>query len=669
MYFRIALNNVKKSIKDYSVYFLTLTFAVCIFYTFNSIDSQKAMFDMNSSQLEMIDILNNLIGGVSVFVSVILGSLIVYANNFLIKRRKKELGIYMTLGMSKKKISTIFLVETLIVGLISLIIGLLLGIVISQGLSVFTGKLFDVSMSEYKFVFSISAVLKTTMYFGLIYLLVMLFNTRVIAKYKLIDLLNASRKNESIKIKNPIIALVIFILSIICLGFAYYYIEKVGLNPLKLEFKISIVLGILGTGFFFYGLAGFILYLVQKNKNIYLKKLNIFVMRQINSKINTNFISMTVICLMIFITIGMLSSGLSFKAVLEADLDKTTPFDATAQLLIYGEDLEILSAKEALKMAGINEDKDVKIAEYNEYSLGELCRDILKNYTKDTEAKALASVFENYANGVKLSEYNKILELQGKSPITLEKDEVLVTSNYQSILEIVDRMVAGGKIKMLNKEFNIKNKETITDSLESTGFNDNRLTIILPDNYLEGKVLHRSIANIDFPNDKYNEYSKEYGDIFSDIMMGRKQLDTFLLGYTKQGIIDSNKGMTTTILFIGIYLGIVFLISSAAVLALQQLTEASDSLDRYKILKKIGADKKLINKSIFIQTLIFFAMPLLLAIVHSIVGIDVVNEFISIYNKPDIGSAALVTTCILFVVYGGYFYATYVGYKNIVNRS
>lgn len=130
-----------------------------------------------------------------------LGGLILYANNFLVKKRKKELGIYMTLGMGKNKISKILTYETALVGIISLVVGLGIGIIVSQGISAFASKLFEVSLSNYKFLLSTDAILKTVLYFGIIFILVMIFNTFVISKYKLIDMLTAAKKNEDIKIK------------------------------------------------------------------------------------------------------------------------------------------------------------------------------------------------------------------------------------------------------------------------------------------------------------------------------------------------------------------------------------------------------------------------------------------------------------------------------------
>ena len=138
---------------------------------------------------------------------------------------------------------------------------------------------------------------------------------------------------------------------------------------------------------------------------------------------------------------------------------------------------------------------------------------------------------------------------------------------------------------------------------------------------------------------------------------------------SRNEIYDENKGLTTAILFVGIYIGMVFLISSMAVLALQQLSEASDSIDRYKSLKRLGASTKAINKTIFAQTLVYFSIPVILALVHSVVGIKIVNDFISMYNQPDIGVSSLITAGIFMIVYVIYFYITYVAYKNIVKNN
>lgn len=658
MYSKIASRNVKRSFKDYTIYFLTLTFAVCIFYTFNSIGAQQAMLKLNKNQAQYVKVMENAMGYISIFVSVILGGLIIYANNFLVKRRKKELGIYMILGMGKNKISKILFLETFLIGIMSLIAGLLLGITLSQGLSVFTAKLFQVGMSEYKFLVSPLAIQKSILYFGIIFLLVMVFNTVIISKYKLIDLLNASKKNEKFKVKNPIFSVMIFILGIISLIVAYYLINKSMLDPKDSRTLISILLGCLGTFFFFFGFSGFIISMVQNSKNLYFKNLNIFVTRQISSKINTNFMSMTVICLMLFLTISILSTGIGFKVALEKGFKETTPFDAT--ITIHG----VKTPKSVLDKIGLKNTENEKYAYYTQYMVDFDYKNTLYKYTDSNVRKHFNTLECTKINALKISEYNKLRKLKGQKPIELTKDEVLVTSNFKILIPATEKLLKSeNTLNIDNKIFNIKNKKLITESTANRGIADNLFTIVVNDKFLEGKEVFNSYININYIGHNKEESEKKVAKIFSNSKKNKELKDISF--DTRKEAYEQTKGSTTLIIYITIYLGIIFLISSAAVLALQQLSEASDSIERYNILKKIGTPKKMINKAIFVQVFIYFFIPLVLAVVHSIVGIKVINKFLEMYGT-NIGSGSLITLFILFVVYGGYFCVTYTGYKNIV---
>lgn len=160
MYSKIAFSNVKKSIRDYTIYFLTLTFGICLFYMFNSVQAQQAVLKLNESQKSMMHLMSVIINWISVFVAVILGFLIIYANQFLMKRRHKEMGIYLLLGMEKRQVSKILLIETLLIGFFALIAGLIAGVFLSQGLAMLTAKMFAVQMKEFKFVFSQTALFR-----------------------------------------------------------------------------------------------------------------------------------------------------------------------------------------------------------------------------------------------------------------------------------------------------------------------------------------------------------------------------------------------------------------------------------------------------------------------------------------------------------------------------
>ncbi|MBY6839242.1 FtsX-like permease family protein [Clostridium botulinum] len=670
MFFKISKNNVKRSFKDYAIYFLTLTFGVCIFYSFNSIESQKALFSLNSGQSEIMTLINNLISGISVFISFVLCGLILYANNFLIKKRKKEFAIYMTLGMKKSEISKILLFETFIIGLISLIVGLFIGVILSQGLSVLTAKMFEIPMVDYKFIISVSAILKTILYFSIIFIFAMIFNVAIISKYKLIDMINSSKKSESVKIRNNIFNIILFILSIIILVLAYYCINKSGLNINDIRFKLAILLGVIGTFMFYFGLAGFILYIVNTNKNIYFKNLNIFVSRQIYSKVNTNFISMSLICLMLFFTVTILSTGISLKNTMEKSLETSTPFDASGYMFM-NEDSKLKNMNQALNELNFNFNEGENVEFYNEYRMEFDIDNILKN--ADESTKRLVQDRINEVSLVKISDYNNILKLKNKEKINLKDNEVIITSNFNALEKTLNKFIKEeDKIKLSNKEYNISNKELLKESLNNSTFFYNICTIIVPDNVVDNMKPSSIYINVNYPKDnkdyfeeKYNQFFKQFTD--NNTTIGENGI--FILGDTKCNIYAQNRGASTLIIYLGIYIGVVFLISSAAILALQQLSDISESLERYKSLKRIGVPKKMINKTIFVQVFIYFMIPLGLALIHSVIGIHVINDYIKFYGKSDIGRAAISTVALILVIYGGYFYTTVVGYKNTINNA
>ncbi|MBU3172458.1 FtsX-like permease family protein [Clostridium estertheticum] len=646
MYSKIAVGNVKKSFKDYAIYFLTLTLAVCIFYSFNSIGSQKALIQMKS-----VSKLMKVMSYVSVFISIILGSLILYANNFLIKKRKKELGIYMTLGMGKRKISLILVMETLLVGVISLISGLILGIGASQGLATFALKLFDVPINEYNFTVSTGSIGKTVLYFGIMFLLVMIFNVFVISKYKIIDLLTAGKKNQDVKFKSSIIYLIAFILCVVSLGFAYKSILKVGFNVLDPMVLISIAFGILGTVLFFFSLSGLILYAVRKNKKVYFKGLNIFVVKQINSKVNTNFISMSLICLMLFFTIVSLSMGIGFKTVMDAGIKNATPFDASISVIKEDGDYNI---EDVLKKINFKISKNEKSVVHNEYLIGMNASEFLTTGDFKTDKVVF----------VKLSDYNKILKFKNEKEVNLTKDEVLILSNTDKFMKPINKkIIKSNKINIKSKEYLIKNPKVIEENLQTSYFVSSFFTIVINDEFLSGYKITKSVLNVNYLDKNREKYNKKY-QIRKDYGKGGN-----ILGISKDGANSEKMVSTNVLIFIVIYLGIVFLITSMAVLALQQLSEASDSVERYKALRRLGANEKMIDKTIFVQTLIYFSLPVSLAIIHSVVGIKVTSNLINSLQETNVNSSALVAALIFIVIYAGYFYTTYVGYKNIVRNK
>ncbi|MGL4453491.1 MAG: FtsX-like permease family protein [Sarcina sp.] len=665
MFFNIARKNIQKSFKDYSIYFLTLSFAVCIFYAFNSIGSQSAMTKLSTNTADYMTAMNNITNVLSIFVSVILGALIIYANNFLIKRRKKELGIYTTLGMSKRKISSILVLETLMVGIVSLIVGLIVGLIVSQGLSVLTAHLFGGIITKMTFVISYSAIGKTILYFGIIFVLVMIFNTVIVSKYKLIDLLTAGKKNEKIKIKNPVLLLVIFIVGVALLVSGYAVIIKNGLDSMSALYT-AIGLGFVGTFLFFYGLAGFMVVVSQKNKNRYLRGLNIFVTKQMNNKINTNFVSMALISLMLFVTISALSTGVSMKNAMTNSLKQNTPFTVTTS--VYGGDesknSQYVNLIENTLYKGVNNDLDTIV-----YNMPYIEQSI---YIKGTNSEC-----KQMASYITLNDYNKYLKLMGKPSVSLGDNEVIVTSNVSKVINsIAPIMKEKPNIEINGKSYSVKNSIVEQDVFENNISSSNYLTIVVPNNFVDVNApkdpssslvvasMIKKGANSQVVQKQIDENFNQYGKS----TQGQK-INVYFAVSTHDGMFEQSQGFTTIILFIAIYIGVIFLLTSSAIIALQQLVEATDSKERYDVLRKIGATNKMINKAIFKQVVTAFALPLVLAIVDSIVAIKAVSSFIEAFGKSGIVGASVITAGIIVIIYGGYMIATYFGFKNAVKEN
>ena len=696
MLFKLSIKNMQKSIKDYAIYFLTLVLGVSIFYMFNSLDSQQAMLQVSQSQKEIIKLMISMLGMVSVFVAIILGLLIVYANNFLINRRKKEFGIYMTLGMGKRQISKIILLETIFVGIISLAVGLIIGIFASQFMSIIVAKMFEANMSEFKFVFSTDACIKTCIYFGVMYIAVMFFNTMTVSRYKLINLLNAIKKNEEIKMRNPIISILIFLVSASILGYAYWKVTADFLSMNKfVKLLPPVLMGIVGTLGIFWSLSGFILKMVQIMKNVYLKGTNMFVLRQINNKINTTVVSMSVICLMLFMTITILSSSLALRSTLERGLVEMTPVDInlhkTANLpesyinkfgnkVTYSKEQQEdsrITVKETLVNNGLDINVLKDVIEIPIYATNEIT--IEKFFGSEIgNVKRLYAMmdYSTQEEIIKISDYNRIARLYGTEQYELNDDEYIVICNFDNMASLRSQVlsIGGNKLTIAGKQYKSKYNECKNGFIAISTNHTNTGIILVPDSCAlteESKAKSFLVANYNAKTDKEKEKIEEiFSNDASELLQKLSDKGLNITGISKISIMEASVGLATIVTFIAIYLGIIFLIASAAILALKQLTESSDNKQRYEILRKIGCDEKMINKALFRQIGIFFGLPLILAIIHSIFGIQFVLEILSgLAEKKDLLPSIIATIIVMGIIYGAYFLATYFGSKNIIREE
>lgn len=617
----------------------------------------------------------------SVFVTVVLAGLILYANNFLINRRKREFGIYMTLGMSKIKISIILLLETLLVGSVALISGLILGFIISQGMALFSSHLLNIEIVQFQLVFSKEAVLKTIFCFGLVFVIVMFCNHIIISKYNLYELLCASKKNQNIKIKNPKVLILSLILSILILSVAYSLILSVGMNPLEPLFLIAIVIGVVGTFLFVYSLSGSILFLIQRNQKIYCKGLNIFVLRQLNNKIVTNFVSMSMISFLLFLSISISLSMFTYRSNLEKSLEGNLNFDASGTVSIYNpEDRE----KDLRKLINQNKsglvlDEKTQFAVYKRHSLNTSMEEILGNsLTKQQRAQIKKSVYgaSNIAgktNALTISEYNQIRALLGHEPITLLDNEVLVVSNYDDKGVLTNYIHNIGTIELDGVLYQIKNDAPIVENI-MTGNTISYFYLIVPDTFTafrdaaEGLHINFVCTGNESEKTEQKEALTKLLSYYSTLSYNAQALSEpiAIYGYTNDQFQTDMYSSAASIIFIGIYLGLIFLIASVAILAIQQLSEASESINRYHALQKIGVSNSMIRKSILKQILIYFTLPLGLAIVDSFFGIHVMGERFNQFHLSSFNGISLITILMFIFIFFAYLYITYKGYKNVI---
>ncbi len=660
--FSLALKNIKKSMKDYSVYFVTLVIAVAIFYIFNSLDGQTAMMTLSKSKQEMVTIVIKLMEYISVFVAIVLGFLVVYANNFIIKRRKKEIGIYLTLGMSKTRVSMIFVLETLIVGMTSLGIGLLAGVGLSQLVSIFTAKMFEANMSQFNFVFSLKALISTIKNFGLIYLVVMIFNVFTLQRCQLIDLLHAHLENEKVKIKNSWVNFIIFILSLVCIGYAYYLLYHGALIQFDSRMAKMLILGSVGTFFFFLSVAGFLLKIVQLNKKTYYKGLNIFVLKQVNNKINTHVVSMTVISLMLLLTIGILSASLSLVNAYNEMFDQNSPFDYSIAILDNNaREQQILNNKVYQKL--VKEDTC-----YRHYTVPDFC------YNQMIIDKTNQYADFNYIKSqpvqiIKQSDYNQILKLQNleKQQVHLNQQEYLLTANNPSAIGTFNQFLKGNnEVSVQNLKLHSHTKKVKNISLETLG-NGNTGTLIVNDeviNHLSQPAMMTIISG-----NLINQSEKTYDQFHQSIHEYIKNNGLEVSYLTRSTLKESSVERSVLFTFIALYLGIIFAIASGTVLAIEQLSNATDNKHRYHILNQLGASSSMMNRSLFYQIGLSFMFPLVVAIIHSIVGLKEINKIIEEMVHINALDHIFITIIFIVIVYGGYFMMTYLASHRIINES
>lgn len=667
MLFKMSVKNIRRSFKDYTIYFFTLILGVAVFYVFNALGSQTVMLKLSNTMYENLELMNRILSGVSVFVSCILGALILYASRFLIKRRKKEFGIYLTLGMSKYKISRILFMETLLIGLLSLAVGLAAGVLVSQCMSVVVANLFDADMTRFRFVFSGAACLKTCGYFAIMYVLVMIFNSFNISHCRLVELIQADRKNERVKMKNPWVCTVVFLVAAALLGTAYWMVTA-GVFDMNVadHIYVPVVMGCIGTFLVFWSLSGLLLRIFTGIRRVYYRGVNSFVLRQFANKINTTVVSITVICLMLFMTISVFSGALSMKKSLSTNLENCAPVDVNLVKPAEGK-----SIQKVMEEGGFSLKKELAdMAEYTIYQNDMEEKDFYGDSLQEVE-KAYPHVgFGNKVQFMTIGDYNRIARLYGKDTYELKKDQYMVIADYKQMVLVRNIPLGRGQSLEINgKKYIPKYRECQEGFVELAAQQLNEGIVLVPDGAVtkdQSSVWGISGNYKAADREGKQEQEKRLNQAIKKEQKDAKDTKDWVSVNTRLDIAQSSVGLGALVTFVALYLGIIFLISSAAILALKELSESADNRQRYDMLRKIGVDEKDIHKALFKQIGIYFAFPLLLAVIHSIVGIRFIHILLETMGMSFMLASVGMTAVLLIVVYGGYFILTYLCSRSMI---
>ena len=614
MFSKLAIRNVRRSFRDYGVYFLTLTFGVCLFYTFNAIEGQGAMAYLAQREHPVVSVIRMLIDIFSVFVAVVLACLILYANRFLLRRRKRELGTYLLLGLSQGQVSRVLFLETGVIGLVSLGAGLGLGVLASFGLSALTLSMFELNVAGMLALdFSLKAAGKTLLSFVLIFLLVMVFSGVRVSRSRLIDLIYGQRKNEVLKVRSLTPAVIQLAAGILCLAAAYTTLLTFGMAIAVAVLPICIpmlALGTVGTLLIFRSLSGFVMKLVQGRPALYYRNLNLFTLRQWLSKVHTTYLAQTVVCILLLLAIGITASSVGLNNTIASQSGYQAPFDITVQNL-SGEE-ELVDFEQVLNDAGFD--------------------------TRENLAWSYSTVFyynapqvtgiENASAALRVSDYDALRLRQGKPAYT-------------------------GPLP--HRADNL-NEELTTGSLGLS-------YVLIPDEMAAALTPCRQVWSADYMGNR-----EQTEDALMDTILSLSvPFGSWIT--TRLEIYQDLMGSKILALFLGLYLGFTFLLAAAAVLALQQLSQAADNAGRYALLRRLGAEEGMVARSATQQVALAFLLPLVLALVHSVVGMKAANDLIATAGKVDSVASSAVTALVLVVVYGGYFLATALACRRMARHA
>ncbi len=726
---KLAWGNVRRAGRDYLVYLLTLTLGVTVFYAFNTISMQVDIAGIDEEGLAQV--MGSMLGDLTYFLAGVMAFLMVYANNFIMKRRKKEFGLYQVLGMGRGRVATIMALETVIVSVVAFVAGIVLGVGLSQLMTFFTASLFKTQIANFHFFFSMHAFNLTLVCMLVMFVLTLLLNLRAVRRTKLIELMGAERRNESIKTRNPWIAIAIFVVGAVLVGVAYYRLLRDGFpltatdsklqEPMN-QFGITTAMVTVGTFALFWGLSGMLIKLLQSLRGVYWRGLNMFTVRQLAAKVNTVCFSMGVIAMLLFLAITSVTCGMSIANVMNENLERYNPVDVSQTYVYYTPDtldyykgykgyvnpseadrmvladttVDLYPAWHGKGKSADNNDETgkkvdiadvagehVQIDSYLSYPFGGSNPSVTPSEMCKTMGEKLPKAFGgSNADTMGLfvtpaSQYNKLRQMMGEEPVSIGRDQYLLTCDMGGeLVELYTKYMADGHALTLGghtlKPATDKSDED-TAAIANSAMGSNPGTVVVADELLSQLNLQPYSSSL-LVNYKQGMDTTEADEsikytLLDNLLVDGKEPGSWGTFITRSEMYTQAAQMNGLISYLAIYIGFVLVVACAAILSIQQLSNVADGSRSYRVLAQIGCDDRQIRHSVMAQQAVFFLFPLAVGLAHSFVALKVIIELVSIFGNMSIGGTVGLTCAIFLAAYGGYFLVTYLMSAGMVQAA
>lgn len=724
---KLAWGNVRRAGRDYLVYLLTLTLGVTVFYAFNTISMQVDIAGIDEKGLAQV--MGSMLGNLTYFLAGVMAFLMVYANNFIMKRRKKEFGLYQVLGMGRGRVATIMALETVIVSVGAFVAGIVLGVGLSQLMTFFTASLFKTQIANFHFFFSVHAFNLTLACMLVMFVLTLLLNLRAVRRTKLIELMGAERRNESIKTRNPWIAIAIFAVGVVLVGVAYYRLLRDGfpltatdskLQEAMNQFGITTAMVTVGTFALFWGLSGMLIKLLQSLRGVYWRGLNMFTVRQLAAKVNTVCFSMGVIAMLLFLAITSVTCGMSIANVMNENLERYNPVDVSQTYAYYTPDtfdyykeyvnpsdeadrmvpadttVDLYPAWHGRDSSADNNDETgkkvdiadvagehVQIDSYLSYPFGgsdpsvtpsEMCK-IMGEKLPKAFGGSNADAMGLYVTPA--SQYNKLRQMMGEEPVHIGHDQYLLTCDMGGeLVDLYTKYMAGGHTLTLGghelKPAADKSDED-TAAIANSAMGSNGGTVVVADELLSQLNLQPYSSSL-LVNYKQGMDTTEADEsikytVLDNLLVDGKEPGSWRTFITRSEMYAQAAQMNGLISYLAIYIGFVLVVACAAILSIQQLSNVADGSRSYRVLAQIGCDDRQIRHSVMAQQAVFFLFPLAVGLAHSFVALKVIIDLVSTFGHMSIGGTVGLTCAIFLASYGGYFLVTYLMSTGIVRAA